>query len=102
MTLVFRSGAPNFEILVENSACVTVSASIFSSGTASVHRVKRSKQIIQYLRPSETGSRPTISMCLCLNLENGGANRQESNCDALSWSFAGNTAVGPKSAVQLY
>ena len=59
------------EIHPDRRAWATISAVMSCSGMASGQHVKRSTVVRQYLKLSDVGSGPKISMCTCWNREVG-------------------------------
>ena len=56
------AGVPKRDIHPLNKALATVSALLSTNGIASSQRVKRSTQVNKYLKPSEYGYGPTMSV----------------------------------------
>ena len=66
--MVIVAGVPKRAIHPLKKAWATVSAQISTNGMASGQGVKRSTQVSRYLKPSEYGRGPTISIFMWLNL----------------------------------
>ena len=72
--MVIVAGVPKRAIEPLKKASATVSAQISTSCMASGQRVNRSTQVSRYLKPSEYGRGPTISICTWSNLSVGSEN----------------------------
>ena len=76
LSVVIVAGVPKRAIQPLKKASATISAWIFTNGMASDQRVNRSTQVSRYLKPSEYGRGPTISICMWSNLSVGSENLQ--------------------------
>ena len=74
LSVVIVAGVPKCAIHPLKKASATVSAGISTIGMASGQRVKRSKQVSKYVKPSAYGRGPTISICTWSNLSVGSVN----------------------------
>ena len=62
LSVVIEAGVPKRAIHPLKKASATVSARMSTNGMASGQRVNRSTQVSRYLKPSEYGRGPTISI----------------------------------------